>query len=148
MKIDAFRLDVRNYLREFDLFSEPRLELLTMICAHESGGGKALRQIGGGPARGHFQIEKATHDSIWQNSDTIRKRALAYGIKEDFDQLEKSLRYNVFIAVHYLLMDPKPLPKGFIDMALYAKSYWNRGGKAEAEEYMRDFILWERGVLG
>lgn len=148
MKIIEFRVQCQNALREFDLFSEPCLDLLTMICAHESHGGRYLRQVGGGPARGYFQIERTTHDSVWENNDKIKQRAKAFGIKEDFDLLETDLRYNVFVARHYLSMDTKPLPKGFIDMALYAKSYWNRGGKATAEEYMRDMIWWERGLIG
>lgn len=148
MKIQTFRNEVTKHLREFDMFSEHGLELLTMLCAHESHGGKFLRQVGGGPARGHFQIELVTHDSVWDNHDRIVQRAKAFGIKRDAALLETDLRYNVFVARHYLAMDTAPLPKGFMDMAMYAKSYWNRGGKATAEEYMRDLILWERGFLG
>lgn len=148
MKILDFRVQTQNALREFDLFSEPCLELLTMIAAHESLGARHWKQLGGGPARGPFGIEIATHDEIWKNSDSIQGRARAYRIKQDVALLETDLRYNVFVARHYLAMDKKPLPKGFINMALYAKEYWNRGGKAEPEEYMRDLIYWERGLIG
>lgn len=148
MKIQAFRTEVTKHLREFDMFSENAVELLTMICAHESHGGRYMRQVGGGPARGFFQIELPTHDSVWANHDKIKQRARAYNIVQDAKLLETDLRYNVFVARHYLAMDTAPLPKGYIEMAMYAKSYWNRGGKATAEEYMKDLLLWERGLLG
>ena len=148
MKIQQFRDETELCLRKFHTFSNLALEALTMIAAHESLGCTIWRQIGGGPGRGPFQIERETHDSIWLNSDSIAKRARALGITQNWLLLESNFEYNVFIARQYLLMDKNPLPRHFIQRAEYCKTYWNRTGKASPEAYIRDLILWERGDIG
>lgn len=148
MKINEFREKCEKHLREFQMFSPEALELLTMLAAHESSGCVHWRQIGGGPARGPFGLEIPTHDEIWKHSDTIKARAQRLGIREEKALLETDLRYNIFVARHYLAMDKNPLPKGFINMANYAKTYWNTHGKATPEKYLNDLIMWERGVIG
>lgn len=147
MTYQKFKADVTEWLKEWDMYSESAVELLAMICAHESLGGKHRRQIGGGPALGVFQIEPLTHDSVWDNSDTIHKRAAKYGIKRDLSQLEHNDKYSVFVARHYLAMDRNPLPKNPQAMAEYCKSYWNRTGKATAEKYLADYKAWKVGAL-
>ena len=48
-------------------FSPAAVQLLLGTAVHESMGLRHRRQIGGGPARGYFQMEGATHDDIWTN---------------------------------------------------------------------------------
>jgi hypothetical protein len=146
-------------LKDWGMYSPEAVELLAMMCAHESLGTRYRRQVGGGPARGIFQIEIRTHDSIWDNSDTIKARARKFGITRNVDQLEKSDEYSIFMARHYLAMDKRRLPKTPEQMAEYAKGYWNGagfnadgtakkgGGKAEPEEYLRDWNLWKEGKI-
>jgi len=148
MKISLFRRELTKHLTEFRSNTTQMSDLLTMLAAHESLGCRHWRQIGGGPARGPFGIELKTHDCVWENRDNILKRASSFNITRNAKLLETDLRYNVFIARQYLGMDSNPLPKGFIEMAHYCKSYWNRHGEATPEEYMRDLILWERGIIG
>lgn len=147
MKYTEFKAICAEALLDWGLHSGHCVELLAMICAHESLGGKHRRQIGGGPALGIFQIEPITHNSIWDNSDTIRARAARFGIKEDVTNLEYSDRYSIWVARHYLLMDKNPLPKTPEAMADYCKSYWNRTGKATPEKYLNDYRAWQDGRL-
>lgn len=142
-----FKAMCAEALLDWGLHSDHCVELLAMICAHESLGGKHRRQIGGGPALGIFQIEPVTHNSIWDNSDTIKSRAAKFGIKEDVANLESNDRYSIWVARHYLLMDRNPLPKTPEAMSVYCKSYWNRTGKATPEKYLNDYRAWRDGRL-
>lgn len=147
MTYEQFRASCTEWLLDFGMHSDDAVELLAMLCAHESSGGKHRRQIGGGPAIGIFQIEPVTHNSIWDNSDTIRSRAKRLGIKEDVSKLEGDDKYSVFVARHYLAMDRNPLPKSYEAMSKYCKSYWNRTGKATPEKYLADYMTWKDGRL-
>ena len=61
---DQFELLIREALTATDprLCSDAAVELLLGTAAQESRFGKYLRQLGGGPARGVFQMEPATFD--------------------------------------------------------------------------------------
>ncbi len=147
MKYSEFLHKCTEYLLEFGMHSDNAVELLAMICAHESLGGKYRHQVGGGPALGIYQMEPATHDSIWDNSDTIHGRALNLGIKRDVSKLEFDDRYSTFVARCYLAMDKNPLPKTPEAMAEYCKSYWNRTGKATPDKYLKDLKAWRDGKI-
>jgi hypothetical protein len=147
MKYSDFKALCAEALLDWGLHSDHCVELLAMLAAHESLGGKHRRQIGGGPALGIFQIEPVTHNSVWDNSDTIKSRAARFGIKEDVSRLETDDRYSIFVARHYLAMDVNPLPKTPEAMAQYCKSYWNRTGKATPEKYLNDYRAWQDGRL-
>ena len=142
-------------LTEWGLYSPHCVELLSMICAHESLGGKHRRQlinINGrleprGAGRGVFQIEPQTHNSVWQFQDTIRARARRFGIVQDVDLLETDDRYSIWVARHYLLQDRNPLPLTTEAMAEYCKSYWNRTGAATPAKYLSDWQRWKDGKL-
>lgn len=127
-----------------------------MIAAHESLGGKHRRQLisrGGalvpeGKARGLWGMEPRTHDSTWDNSDTIVARAKKYGIvRSDPDRMINDDVYGLWMCRHYIAMDSAALPKTPQAMAEYAKRYWNAGGSASAEKYLRDWQLWKEGKL-
>jgi len=155
MKYTDFKAMCAEALLDWGLHSDHCVELMAMLCAHESLGGKHRRQLiseGGklvpkGKARGLFGIEEVTHNSIWDDSDTIRARAARFGIKEDFEKLQDDDRYSIWVARHYLLMDRNPLPKTPKAMADYCKSYWNRTGSATPEKYLNDYNAWINGRL-
>ena len=130
------RNKIAETLNEMNRYSPEAVELLFMIAAHESKLGKYRRQIGGGPALGIYQIEPVTHDSIWDNCDSIYMLAKQMNIVRNVDALVNDDRYSTFVARCYLLMDKKPLPKTPEAMAKYCKSYWNRTGKATPEQYL------------
>jgi hypothetical protein len=147
MTYSEFKAICAEALLDWGLHSDHCVELLAMIAAHESLGGKHRRQIGGGPALGIFQIEPTTHNSVWDNSDSIRARAQRFGIKEDVNKLETDDRYSIFVARHYLAMDVTPLPNTPEAMAAYCKNYWNRTGKATPEKYLNDYRAWQDGRI-
>lgn len=127
-----------------------------MLVAHESLGGKHRRQLirkGGklvpeGKARGLWGMEPLTHDSTWDNSDTIAARAKKYGIvRSSPDRMIDDDAYALWMCRHYIAMDSAPLPKTPQAMAEYAKRYWNAGGEATPEEYLRDWELWKNDKL-
>jgi hypothetical protein len=146
MKYTDFKHFCTEALLDWGLHSDHCVELLAMIAAHESLGGKYRKQIGG-PALGLFQIEPVTHNSVWDNSDSIRARAKRYGVTEDVSKLESDDRYSIWVARHYLAMDKNPLPKTPEAMAAYCKSYWNRTGKATPEKYLNDWQAWRDGRI-
>jgi hypothetical protein len=146
MKYTDFKHFCTETLLDWGLHSDHCVELLAMIAAHESLGGKYRKQIGG-PALGLFQIEPVTHNSVWDHSDSIRARAKRHGITEDVSKLESDDRYSIWVARHYLAQDPNPLPKTPEAMAAYCKSYWNRTGKATPEKYMNDWCRWRDGRI-
>lgn len=146
MKYSEFKHFCTEALLDWGLHSDHCVELLAMIAAHESLGGKYRKQIGG-IALGIFQIEPVTHNSVWGHSDSIRARAKRYGITEDVSKLESDDRYSIWVARHYLAMDKNPLPKKTEAMAAYCKSYWNRTGKATNEKYLNDWMAWRDGRI-
>ena len=136
---------IKRTLIKMNRYSDAANTVLLMIAAHESMGGKYRKQIKG-PALSVFQIEPDTHDSIWDNCDSINKLAKKCGFTRKVNQLEFNDDYAVFVARCYLLMDVNPLPKGTDAAADYCKSYWNRTGKATAEKYKQDYIKYVIGA--
>jgi hypothetical protein len=60
-------LIVRPALECINLWSPAAEDLVMGTAAVESHCGRYLKQVGGGPALGIFQMEPATHDDIWKN---------------------------------------------------------------------------------
>lgn len=156
MKYAEFKALCTEALLDFGLHSDHCVELLSMLAAHESHGGKFRRQLisrGGklvaeGVARGLFGMEPETHDDTWQHCDSIAVRAKKHGIvKSQPDRMIDDDRYAIFMARHKLLMDPNPLPKTPQSMAEYAVKKWNAGGAASAEKYLNDWQQWRDGKL-
>lgn len=142
MNYSGMKKIITDTTKEMDRFKPECVELLCMIAAHESGLGKHRKQING-PALSLFQIEPITHDSIWDNCDSIKALAAKLGITRNLKSLETDDRYAAFVARCYLLMDRNAVPKSVCEMGQYAKSYWNSGvGKASPEAYVDAYIKW------
>lgn len=129
----------------------PAVELMCMICAHESGGGAYNWQVNG-PAIGPFQMEPATHDDIWLN---FSKKAIGYGLGMGFvnqsaDYMAFNWSYAAFMARLFLLRISEPLPSAtdVEGMARYAKQYWNTPlGKATTGKYADAYTRYTRNML-
>ena len=145
-------------------YSESAVDLLMMTCAHESKGGKYIKQVQG-PALGVYQMEPSTHEDIWKNYLEYNRR-LELGVK-GFNPLRwlrpecliASLAYATAMArVHYYRVS-EPLPvlppiETCIDkkhqeglylwqLAEYAKKHYNTvAGKATPEKYYNDYLEW------
>lgn len=144
MKYNDAKHFITETLLSWGLWSDRRVDLMLMIAAHESGGFKHNKQIGGGPARGPFQMERRTHDQVWLHSDTIGKRAKKYGItRKDADEMTDDHAYALWMAVHYVAMiDPKPIPTDIREQAAWCKKFWNAHGKATEQKYLSDLQRW------
>ena len=107
-----------------------------------------LRQLGGGPGLGFFQVEPATHRDIWDSylvfrpdlANAIENLTVPYAAR--VDQLIWNLRYAVAICrVHYRRV-PAPLPTSgdLPAMAAYWKRYYNTSlGRGKEDEFIENF---------
>jgi hypothetical protein len=127
-----------------DGYLQAATELLLGTAMQESGL-VFRKQLGGGPARGLFQMEPATHDDIWANFLKFRA-ALAAKIRQflagrevDAEELIDNDRYAAAMArIQYYRMgqivgkDPVPDATDIAGMADYWKTYYNTAGGAGA----------------
>jgi hypothetical protein len=149
------RYVIEPTLQRLGLDSEAAVMLLLGTAAVESRLGLWLRQLGGGPARGIYQMEPATHDSLWKEYLIYRTDDLAARIRTfaapacpPVEQLEWNLAYATAMArVRYLVAPPAlPAPTDFYGQAKYWKEWYQRGGEKGRSEgdYVRcvdDLIL-------
>lgn len=130
------------------MYSEDAVELLMLTAATESLMGKYIRQVGGGPALGIFQMEPATEKDIWDNYLVYRVE-LADKVEQyqvcEAGELEWNLAYQIIMArIHYLRV-PHPLPSTVEGMATYYKKHFNtelgKGSVAEAVQNYNRYVL-------
>jgi len=92
------------------------------------------RQHRGGPARGLFQMEPATHDDIWENflkyrlplAESIRS-LMTFPDVDQYQELEQNDRYSCAMARIHFFRAPAALPRAgdVEEMARYWKQYYN-----------------------
>jgi RHS repeat-associated protein len=102
------------------------------------------RQIGGGPARGLFQMEKDTFDDIFTNYLAFRTslrtavEAFAYSESNSFGEIEYNDRFAAIMArIHYARVASQvPSYTDAAAMAAYWKNYYNSSkGKGTESEF-------------
>jgi hypothetical protein len=126
--------------------------LLLGTAVHESMGLDRLFQMGGGPALGVYQIEPATHESIWDNylarkpklASTIRGLASQRSFIESNKLLNRelvtNLAYATAIARLVYLPVPDQIPDSLEEQAEYYKKHFNTpAGSATPEEYIENY---------
>lgn len=146
-------------LKELGHFSLEAEEILVMTVATESDGGKYVKQLGGGPAVGPYQMEPETHDDIWNHyleyQEGLANKILGFAIEGgysslyDFDkarpkatQMAGNLYYATAMArAHYLrVSEPIPRHNHKESLAAYYKEYWNTyEGDATIEKTLNDY---------
>ena len=138
---------VKPTLKKIDMYSESAVNLLLGTMAQESHFGTYIKQLGGGPALGVYQMEPNTHNDIVNNY--IKYRAglknklsgLGYNILTA-DELIWDLQYaTVFCRLHYRRV-PKPLPPAndIRALAAYWKKYYNTYlGKGTEEDFVKNY---------
>jgi len=139
---------IRPTLAQLQLASRPAELLLLGTAIVESGLAKRT-QDGGGPARGLFQMEMATHDDIWRNYLAYRprlaERVRAFKRKADADaesELVENDAYACAMArVHYFRVPARLPPGGEVtELAHYWKDHYNTvRGKGTVERYVHDW---------
>jgi len=140
---------ITRVLKEADLYSKDAVELLMLTAATESNLGQYIRQAGGGPALGIFQMEPKSEGDIWINYLSYRPELgkkisglFPSGGTFEVEEMEFNLGYQITMArIHYLRV-PKPLPKAddVEGMANYWKNYFNTSsGKGTVEKAMKAY---------
>ena len=141
MALDKHQLKnlIERVLTEINLNSPQAVDLLLGTCAQESAFGTYLRQTGGGPALGAFQIEPATFQDL-------RGR---YGVRfpiigRYFEELEWDLRLSIIVSRVKYFSCPGPIPLTPEEQAAYYKKNYNTpAGSGTVEQYMEN---WRRYV--
>lgn len=141
-------------LSRMDLRSPAAIDLLMGTAAQESRLGTYIRQVGGGPALGIFQMEPATERDIW--SSYLRGRLhlsdrvwVVTGVDgPNASQLEGNLLYQIAMCrIHYLRV-PSPLPEAsdIGGLAAYWKQHYNtRLGAGTEEEFVASYRRYVEG---
>lgn len=146
---DQFQDLIERTLQDLELYSESAVNLLLGTAAQESNFGTYLRQIGGGPALGVFQMEPDTETDIWNNylryriSRDIMVTRITGVTGPSVAALEANLIYQIVMArLHYRrIKDPLPPPKDIDGLARYWKQHWNTHlGAGTEEEFIRNYI--------
>ena len=137
-----------KWLKEISAYTPEALQMLMMIAAHESMRGRYRKQQGATkPALSLWQIERPTFDTVMQYSARWPQYARRGGYDfatVKFEDIENDDKLACIVARARLSMDKKPLPVTPEAQAEYALKYWNAGGKASAEKYLNDWLLWRR----
>lgn len=141
---------VRDTLGAIGLESENAVRLLLGTCAQESAMGRYRRQLGGGPARGIFQMEPATQRDIYENylryHPALKAKIKWVCVAKDLTdpkELERNDRLAICLArVHYLRV-PEPIPSDLRGWARYWKQYYNTPrGKGTEEEFIANYLMY------
>lgn len=135
---------------KFGLYSEAAVELLIGTALKESGGLRWRTQLNGGPARGLFQMERATYDDIWRNylahrprlGDAIASAFTPAGGALTFDQITDDDGFAAIMArlKYYRVPAPLPAAGNREAQAQYWKKYYNtRLGKGTVAGYLESW---------
>lgn len=150
LHIEQFReLVIRPALEAIHLYSEAAEELVLGTALQESGL-RYLKQLGGGPALGLWQMEPATHDDIWANylayHPDLAGRLKSLAVIPSAMTMVGNLWYAAAMCrVHYY-RSPDPLPPAgalLAQAAMWKKVYNTPLGKGSAAEYVEN---WKRAM--
>jgi len=157
--MDAYQLRdlIKRVLSDLGLYSQAAEDLLMGTASQESHLGYYIRQVGGGPALGVFQMEPATHDDIYHNYLRYHREDSWYQILgrysnewtepevftvPDSGQLEWNLGYAICMTRLHYYRQPAALPVPG-DVPGYAH-YWKQGyntvaGAGTEEEFIVNY---------
>lgn len=123
------------------LNSEAAIDLLMGTAASESRLGYNLVQEGG-PAKGIYQMEAATHDDVWRYLNRPGNRELRLIVrtlakKTDPDELIHNLKYATAMARIRYWYVPEAMPETLEEQAKYWKAHYNtESGAGTPEKYL------------
>ena len=143
------RLWIRPALQAIGLDDPAHVNIVTGIGLVESGY-VWLEQLHGGPARGFWQMEPATHDDIWKNSLPAPCRSkiasglnrLLYGQPHSADLMIALPLYGAGMCAVKVLLAPEPIPAAddAAGQARYHKRwYYSPLGAASVMAHIPDF---------
>ncbi len=151
--VDHLRREVvKPVLTHLKLWSLSAEQLMLGIAATESRMGKWLRQLGGGPALGVWQVEPFTHADCWRTylryRPPLAEQVLDFAPRlyitpDPIDRVEADalldLRYCCAIARVKILRAPErlPAPGDWSAMADYHKRFYNSAlGKTKPDDFV------------
>lgn len=145
LNTNQLRYIIKDVLEGVGLYSAHAEELLMLTAAQESHLGTYIKQMGDGPARGIFQMEKATerdiHSNFLEYREALANRVYGYMTLRGND-LRDNLAYQIIMArLHYLRVK-EGLPKAddVEGLAAYWKKYYNtEAGKGTVEEAVENY---------
>lgn len=128
---------VQRTLAEHPRLNSPAaVELVLGTIAQESQFGTYLRQLGGGPARGICQVERATFDDLVNRFSMDFPVILAF----DFEDLEWDLKASILMCRIKYFSCPGTIPKDLAGQANYWKKYYNTElGAGKISEYIEAY---------
>ena len=135
--------------------NSPEATLLVLGTGLAESGYQDIRQWGGGPALGPWQMEPATHDDIWRNFIAYRD-ALSSALESAADvsligagqagKMAWNLRYACAMCRIHYLRQPGAVPKTLDEQAAYWKQHYNTPlGKGTVAHYLK---AWRAANLG
>jgi hypothetical protein len=122
-------------------------DLLNGTFAQESGCGRYVRELEGGPGRGFWQMNPKDHDEIWKmylpNHAKLANAVLNLATcskPPSADLLVDNIRYACAMArIHYLRQAEK-IPSTIEGQAAYWKKYYNSvDGAGTVEQYIANY---------
>ena len=141
-----FRDIVRTILHEIQLHSPEAEDIVVETCAQESQFGTYLKQLGGGPARGPYQMEQETEEDIWKNllryhsGMRDRLRTISGVIIPSPWQMAVNLAYSTAMCRYKYVMFPGNIPSTVSGRAAYWKQYYSTpGGSGTTAEYLENY---------
>ena len=137
------RLQLEKYiieptLQDIDMYSENAMYLLIITMAIESRLGTFVKQIGGGPAVGPYQMEIATYNDNWENNlrfrDGLRKNLLlatGHAVPPEAENMVWDWKLATAMArIHYSrFKEPIPEMHDFDSLVEYYYKYWGPNRK-------------------
>ncbi len=125
-----------------EMYSGDAVAFIMLIAAKESGLGRYMRQLKGGPARGLLQMEPFTHNSVWDTFLYRYPRLINYIQRQvtpwfEADEMDGNAEYAIVMGRAYIRSWPDAIPHaGDIQgMAELWKRKWNTpGGLGTVEE--------------
>ncbi|MBF0439776.1 MAG: hypothetical protein HQL93_11725 [Magnetococcales bacterium] len=154
IQVKQFRENVIRPALELLHMESPTAEALMLgTAAQESRMGQYLRQVGGGPALGVFQMEPATYQDIWRNfiethPEILQLLATRWPVKPPPEQMVTDLLLAaVMCRLHYRRVKAAlPQADDLAGLANYWKRYYNTPKGAGTEsEFIRN---WQQSVEG
>lgn len=143
---------IEKTLRAIGIYTPEAANLVFGTIAHESGGFKHRKQVGG-PALGLCQMEPFTHEDCWGNflrykPDLVKKILTVSGLKMRpmSEELMKNDVYAVCMCRVRYLRAKGAIPKTLEGQAAYWKQHYNTPlGKGTVEKYISDYKLYCHG---
>ena len=145
------RFIVRPALEVIGLWSQDAENLVMGTAAQESRL-KYIKQLGGGPALGLFQMEPRTHDDIWKNYLAFKPewedqvmRMTTFGVYDgypDAGEMVWNLRYAAAMCRLHYRRQKGVIPSTVAGQAAYWKRHFNTHlGKGTEQEFINNYAL-------